>query len=389
MLRQATEQSKSEEACSHLDQQALEDAISFKRKQQRQRICDCHGVSADECNCYQCETTVLIRKVSGLAFAGHLQDQQQSKADILFRLIQRTKSAHSELKPHHQSGHSFSHCEAVSAMWCYDCSLSSKGGVEAFGSRAPSICYSYMAVSQIGVAQNRFPVLPSLSSVKSGSCRTSCHTVWPQNLKNSTTNTHFFFLRPCRCINQLGCCSRPFRRGWKLALGTGFYPNASKHLLSVIKDTFKLAFLDVFNTILDWHMSTELAWPPFVICTQRNCHLPLGSRWWGEWCSSAFLEKKHLVRFSLIDSQRMISRSVLKRPLQCNFIYTLCGSLEFKVTHPRPAQREEFRAFLWTWAWRSELLYTTSLSFCREIFLTKLSIWWLNGETEKLYINYW
>lgn len=143
MLRQATEQSKSEEACSHLDQQALEDAISFKRKQQRQRICDCHGVSADECNCYQCETTVLIRKVSGLAFAGHLQDQQQSKADILFRLIQRTKSPHSELKPHHQSGHSFSHCEAVSAMWCYDCSLSSKGGVEAFGSRAPSICYSY------------------------------------------------------------------------------------------------------------------------------------------------------------------------------------------------------------------------------------------------------
>ena len=162
-----------------------------------------HGVSADECNCYQCETTVLIRKVSGLAFAGHLQDQQQSKADILFRLIQRTKSAHSELKPHHQSGHSFSHCEAVSAMWCYDCSLSSKGGVEAFGSRAPSICYSYMAVSQIGVAQNRFPVLPSLSSVKSGSCRTSCHTVWPQNLKNSTTNTHVFFLRPADASTNL------------------------------------------------------------------------------------------------------------------------------------------------------------------------------------------
>lgn len=129
--RQVTEHSKSEESYSYLDQQALEDAVSFKRKQQRQRICDCHGVSADECNCYQCEATVFIRKVSGLAFVGHLQDWQQSKADILFRLIQRTKSAHSELEPHHQSGHSFSHCEAVCAMWCYDCSLSSKGGVEA------------------------------------------------------------------------------------------------------------------------------------------------------------------------------------------------------------------------------------------------------------------
>ncbi len=128
MLRQASEQSKSEESCSYLDQQALEDAVSFKRKQQRQRICDCHGVSADECNCYQCVTIVLIRKVSGLGFVGHLQDRQQSKANVLFNSA-LAKWADSELEPH-QSGNSLS-CKAVCAMWCYDCSLSSKGGVEA------------------------------------------------------------------------------------------------------------------------------------------------------------------------------------------------------------------------------------------------------------------
>lgn len=128
------------------------------------------------------------------------------------------------------------------------------------------------------------------------------------------------------------------------------------------------------------HLHSEKSWST-AAWHLATCHLAPGDGASG--APRLFWKKKHLVRFSLIDSQRMISRSVLKRPLlvECNFMNTLCGSLEFKVTHPRPAQREEFRAFLWTWAWRSELLYTTSLSF---IFLSKvvnLMIEWWDWET--------